>query len=208
MFRLNAGIRAIPHAAVLLAAGGSLRLGLPKQLLTIGGESLLRRAARLAGSTQPETLVVVLGAHCERMREELAGLDLQIVVNLDWAQGMAGSLRVAAPWVVDFEHVLVMGCDQPALTAAHLVKLLASAGDATSGCAASLCGGMRGIPAVVGGVWFAGGEALPQPDAGFRSRLRALPALDVHLVDAPALCIDIDTPEQLARARAKGLVDP
>jgi len=102
--------------------------------------------------------------------------------------------------------VLVLGCDQPALSNEHLSALLDGAGRIRSGCAATLTGGVRGIPAVVPGGWFL--EATPTPDAGFRTRLRALPAPDIHLLQAPELAWDIDTPAQLATARAGGLVDP
>ena len=51
------------HVAVLLAAGGSTRLGQPKQLLTRDGEPLVRRMARLLSHTSPRRLYVIVGAH-------------------------------------------------------------------------------------------------------------------------------------------------
>ncbi|MGQ0657203.1 MAG: NTP transferase domain-containing protein [Chromatiales bacterium] len=53
------------HAAILLAAGASRRLGTPKQLLTIDGEPLVRRAARAALATDPRQALAVLGAHAQ-----------------------------------------------------------------------------------------------------------------------------------------------
>ena len=47
---------------VIPSAGGSQRLGQPKQLLSIAGASLIRRTVRIATSLQPEQLVVVTGA--------------------------------------------------------------------------------------------------------------------------------------------------
>ena len=59
------------HVAIVLAAGGSQRLGRPKQQLTINGESLLARCVRLAADTAPERIIVVLGACAAALREEL-----------------------------------------------------------------------------------------------------------------------------------------
>lgn len=50
----------IGHDAVVLGAGGSLRLGQPKQLLTIGGETLVARMTRLVLATRPARTVVVM----------------------------------------------------------------------------------------------------------------------------------------------------
>ena len=49
-------------AAVVLAAGASTRLGEPKQLIEIGGETLLERAIRVAREAGCTPIVVVLGA--------------------------------------------------------------------------------------------------------------------------------------------------
>ncbi len=49
-------------AAVVLAAGASTRLGEPKQLVTLAGETLLERAVRIAHEAGCAPVVVVLGA--------------------------------------------------------------------------------------------------------------------------------------------------
>ena len=73
---------------VILAAGGSSRMGRPKQLLPLDGTSLLVRAATNALQSQCRPVVVVVGAGAETMRRELAGLDIQIVVNSSWESGI------------------------------------------------------------------------------------------------------------------------
>src|SRR4051812_30585187 len=74
-------------AGVVLAAGGSSRLGRPRQLLTVGGEPLVRRAAVQALAACDEVLVVV-GAVAEQVAHALAGLPLRVVLNRAWADGM------------------------------------------------------------------------------------------------------------------------
>lgn len=194
------------HAVVVLAAGASTRLGQPKQLLRRDAETLLHRAVRLAGETAPTALVVVLPPAHDAFAAALTGLDYQVAINPDPRHGMAGSLRAATPWVGSAARVLVIGCDQPALEAVHLHRLLAAAAQTASGCAATALDGTLGIPAVVPGHWFdeMGGG---QRDSGFRARLRALDPDQLGVLRAPGLTLDIDTPAELHQARAAGLID-
>lgn len=195
------------HAVVVLAAGSSRRLGQAKQLLRSHGETLLHRAVRLATATSPATVVVVLAEPQRGWQVELAGLDHHLAINPAPQRGMAGSLLAAAPQVRDFQRVLVITCDQPALEGAHLAALLRAAQDAVSGCAASALGQTVGVPAVVPGAWFA---ALAEAgrDQGFGERLRNLPPADLGVLHSPGLEHDIDTPDDLQAARALGLIDP
>jgi len=77
--------------AIILAAGASRRLGRPKQLVRLGGESLLRRTVRAALACDP--VLVVLGSQAEAMAADLAGLPVIQVLNRDWEEGMASSIR-------------------------------------------------------------------------------------------------------------------
>lgn len=197
------------HDAVLLAAGGSRRLGRPKQLLTREGEPLVRRAARLALATAPRRLLVVTGGAGDAVAAALHGLACERVDHDGWATGLAGSLRAAgdALGADAAPSVLVLGCDQPALAAAHLIALLAGAAGAASGCAATGHGGARvGIPAVVPAHWLRG-DTGPHLDHGFGPRLRALQTGSRWTLDAPDLRCDIDTPDDLRAAVARGWLD-
>jgi molybdenum cofactor cytidylyltransferase len=203
----------LDHAVVILAAGSSARLGQPKQLLRIDGETLLHRVVRLARSTNPAALVVVLAPDANAIAEALGDQALTMVINPEPQRGMRSSLEVAAPLVAGCAHVLVIACDQPALEAAHLHALLRGAYNALSGCAGTrLSGGTDadagavGVPAVVPGAWFTDLEG-GSGDSGFRARLRALERGSVYVLDAPPLSLDIDTPENLRTAQTLGLID-
>lgn len=193
------------HVAVVLAAGGSTRLGTPKQLLRRDGETLLHRTARIAAATQPLRMIVVMGANHEPLAAEVADLPHTPVVNEDWKTGLAGSLRCAAPHVPAGHAALIVACDQPALSEHHLRALLTGARTAASGCAATSIGDVLGIPVVVPGAWFQDLDA--QGDHGFRDRLRRLPAAALFQLDAPELARDIDTPEDLREAIIAGVLD-
>lgn len=196
------------HAAVVLAAGGSRRLGRPKQLLTRDGETLAHRAMRLAAETAPARLLVVVGAFRERV--ELAAADLagEFVFNPEWESGLASSLRVAAAALADHAGpVLIVGCDQPALASEHLLRLLAGAATANSGCAAASHEGVPGIPAVVAAAMLQQAR-MSTGDRGLGARLRELPVGDVCALEAPELGFDIDDEAGLRGAIERGLIDP
>lgn len=198
-----------PHAALILGAGGSRRLGQPKQLLTRDRESLLRRAARLALATSPRRCLVVVGAQAESARAVLDGLPVEIVGHPQWVQGMGSSLAALRDALGEDPAVarsLILGCDQPALEAAHLHALLEAAERAASGCAVSGYAGVRGIPVVVAQSQWR--HASLAGDRGLRTLFEKLGWDTVGCVVAPTLALDVDTAEDVAAAQARGWLDP
>jgi molybdenum cofactor cytidylyltransferase len=193
------------HAVVVLAAGGSTRLGQPKQLLTRQGETLVHRVVRLARARA--------SAGTGRGGRERTGRDIQHcragchpVTNHHWERGLASSLQVAGAHLLPtVTAVMVVACDQPAIERSHLQALLSGARAAASTCAGTRHGNALGVPAVVPRAWFTPVGAAG--DRGFGARLRQLPVDTVHVLQAPELGLDIDTPEDLARARDAGWID-
>jgi CTP:molybdopterin cytidylyltransferase MocA len=176
-------------AAVVLAAGASTRLGEPKQLVVIGGETLLDRAVRAAREAGCSPVVVVLGAEAERIAERCELGDAVVVVNPEWKEGMASSIHVGVGAVGGADGVVLMTCDQPAVTAEHLLVLVAS-GEVT----ASAYAGRQGVPAYFPAAAFA--ELLElRGDAGARELLRQAPT--VELVGGE---LDVDTAADRAAA--------
>lgn len=103
-------------AAVVLAAGGSTRMGQPKQLLTFGGRTLLRRTAEVALGAGGDPVFVVLGAGAEQVASELDGLNVTAVVNGEWAAGPGTSVRAgiaALERLPGVEAAVFLLCDQP-----------------------------------------------------------------------------------------------
>src|SRR5215213_854940 len=86
---------------ILLAAGDSSRLGSPKQLLVHDGRTLLQNSLQVAHASNAHPSVVVLGANADKIKKELDGLDTQIVVNYDWQEGMASSIRCGVKALVE-----------------------------------------------------------------------------------------------------------
>jgi molybdenum cofactor cytidylyltransferase len=113
-------------AAVVLAAGASVRLGRNKLLLELGGEAIVRRAVRAAIGARLDPVIVVLGHEAERVREELAGLACEIVVNPDHARGAGTSLRAGVARVLETEaEALVLTlADMPLVTSEMIATLV------------------------------------------------------------------------------------
>lgn len=181
-------------AAVILAAGASRRLGEPKQLVRLEEETLLERAVRVAAQAGCSPILVVLGASSETILAQIAFLPAEIVLNPEWEEGMASSLRAgihALP--AQTRGVLLLTCDQPTVTAAHLQRL---ASNAPTEPVASRYADKHGVPAYFPATTFA--ELLQlSGDQGARRLLAAARAIDL-----PGGEIDVDTPESLRRARA------
>ncbi|HEY0335132.1 MAG TPA: nucleotidyltransferase family protein [Stenotrophomonas sp.] len=196
------------HAAFVLAAGGSTRLGQPKQCLLRDGETLLHRAARLALETTPKRCLVALGSEAAILCPLLADLPVELVEVDHWRDGLSASLAAlrAALGETPVAHVLIVGCDQPALEAAHLRALLDAATRAPSGCAFSTYDGVRGLPAAVAMASLHAATLVG--DVGLRALARDGVDDAIGEVDAPALALDIDTPADLAEAISRGWLQP
>ena len=193
--------------AVVLAAGGSTRLGRPKQLLTRDGETLVHRAVRLALASGASRVLVIVGACAGDVVAAVRDLPVECVVNARWSEGLAGSVRVAVDALAPHDHpTLLLTCDQPALDVAHLQALGDASRRAPSGSAATRFGDRVGVPAVVAPTMLRTALAV-QGDRGLRDALNAAGA-GVIACDAPDLGVDIDTPEDLAAAVARGWLDP
>ncbi len=186
---------------VILAAGGSTRLGQPKQLLPVGGVPLLERAV-LAGLAAPVwPIVVVLGAHAERIRPTLARHPVLIAENPAWAEGMASSLRAGLGVLQAFspriDGALLALCDQPHFSATTIDALLAAHAQTRRSIVAARYGGRLGAPALFLREHFAALSALTG-DEGARKLITRVPPESVAAVDLPELALDLDTPEDVA----------
>jgi molybdenum cofactor cytidylyltransferase len=193
----------------LLAAGASARLGAPKQLIRIEGQSLLRRAAESALASGALPVLVVLGCEAELLAAELDGLAVSIVVNEDWREGMGRSLRCGvealqsmAPQV---SALLCMVCDQPRLTVTHLQVLWARQ-ECIRKVIAARHGDRPGVPAIFPAKYLPA-LAKSAGDKGARSLLGALPETEIELLDLPEALLDLDTPEDLLSLGGNGKDD-
>lgn len=186
--------------AILLAAGGSSRLGRAKQLLEFRGETLVRRAARLLTEVTPRVSVVT-GARSDQVEEALGGLDLRLCHNPRWREGVGSSIALATR---DFEAgtraTLVMLCDQYLLDAEDLARIVSAWRDEPGRITASRWAENFGPPVIFPGRFFTALGRL-RGDMGARQLLVEQRAR-VHFVDLPHAAFDVDDAADLERLRS------
>ncbi|MGK2934899.1 MAG: nucleotidyltransferase family protein [Gemmatimonadaceae bacterium] len=200
---MTAGVPRV--AAVVLAAGGSARMGHPKQLILHDGKPLVVRAAEAALAAGAAPVVVVLGARADEIRPALSHLSgVTTVRNSGWENGLASSLTTglqAALRDTNWDGVLAMLADQPLVDASMLRRIIAEF-EAGARIVASGHDGTPGVPALFGR------EQVPDllsltGDAGagpwLRSRLQ-----EVKVVPLGGALLDLDTPADVTRLADRG----
>ncbi len=188
--------------AIVLAAGASRRLGQPKQLLKLDGETLVERAVRLTNEAGAAPVIAVLGAHFGLIRAAVALEGAIHVVNDAWEQGIASSICVGVEALEtvarEASGALILSCDQPRLTAGHLQALIHEFTlQNQPAIVASAYAGVHGVPAVFPRAAFGCLLAL-RGDHGARSLL-AEPEWPVLALRFEGGEVDIDQPGDLAQ---------
>lgn len=183
-------------AAIVLAAGGSRRLGTAKQLLLWRDETLVNRAVSLARAVCGADIVLVTGAAADSIEQSVSGhveRGLGIVHNPDWEQGMGTSLATGARAISEgaAAGVLVLLCDQPLLTANDLVSLVRLWQNSPNRPAVCAYSDALGVPAVFPRDWF---PRLAQL-TGERGAQSLFADADVSAIPLPGAARDIDTPQ-------------
>lgn len=193
--------KAIKVGGLLLAAGGSVRLGSPKQLLEFQGKTLLRRSAEALVESRCEPIIVVLGAEIERSSAEMSDLDLMSVVNEDWESGMSSSIRVGLEKLLvlepNIDAVMITLCDQPFVTAENIELIIEEFERNAAAIIAAKYNEVLGVPALFSRATL-GKLAKLEGDKGARDLIRETDsAISIEL---PEAAIDIDTIDDIGRA--------
>jgi molybdenum cofactor cytidylyltransferase len=176
---------------LVLAAGGSKRLGEPKQLLQYGSGTLLDHVLDTARACPFDQLVCVIGGAADevRARVDLSGAD--VVENPQFGEGCSSSIAAALGAVDDRSEVLVLMLgDQPGVTPGTVEALLAGRGAAPIAVCAYADG--RGHPLAVSSRLFGDLRKLH----GDKAVWKLLDGHEADAVDVPvpgAIPRDIDT---------------
>jgi molybdenum cofactor cytidylyltransferase len=182
---------------LVLAAGGSSRLGQPKQLLPYGGATLLDHVLDTARACPFDQLVCVIGGAAGEIRATVGFEGANVVENPEFGEGCSSSIAAALGAVDERCDVLVLMLgDQPGVTAESVEKLLAGRDDAPIAACAYADG--RGHPLAFSRRLFPALESLHGDKAVWKLLDRhAGEAADVP-VDAP-IPRDIDTWDDYAQ---------
>lgn len=180
-------------AALILAAGAGSRFGSLKQLVPLHGKPLLQHAIDAAAGVLPNNVYCVLGNGASAI--EAAVSDARFIQNEHWSAGMGGSLAAGVMALADdYDWLLVMLGDQPAVTAQHLQRLVAALPGVD--CVCSRYGAARGVPAIFTRAWYPRLAGL-QGDRGAQALLRD--QREVCEIELEAALWDVDTPADLER---------
>jgi molybdenum cofactor cytidylyltransferase len=113
-------------AAIVLAAGMSRRMGTPKQLLLLAGETILELTLKNVRASNVNEVVLVLGHAAETVEKEISTERVKIVRNQDYQQGMGTSLRTGLAAVDDgASAALIVLADQPFVRPETINQLIA-----------------------------------------------------------------------------------
>ncbi|MBX3126445.1 MAG: NTP transferase domain-containing protein [Polyangiaceae bacterium] len=186
---------------IILAAGASRRIGRPKALYRIDGETLVARSERaLRGGGVRECLIVLGPPHGARIAVETRA---EVLLNPEPERGMLSSAALAAQAALarrELTGAVLALIDHPHARASTIQTLIAHAALGSAWVVRPASGGRRGHPIVLTRPALAAVAAAPS-HRRLCDVLRDLPGLDVPIAD-PAVLEDLDTPGELARAGA------
>ncbi len=193
------------YSIILLAAGSSGRLGSPKQLLPYKNKLLLQYLIDEASASSADSILVVLGANAEIIQTQLQLENIHIVINDDWKEGMASSIRFGIKELQKInsatDAAILMVCDQPFVATSLLNDLITTHQQTGKPIVTSSYDNTTGPPALFHKIIFP--ELLQlKGDIGARSIIQKHPD-EVVSVLFPQGNIDIDTAAEYNKLQLK-----
>ena len=187
--------------AILLAAGASARMGEVKQLLPWKNSTLLEHSIMQLKQSEIDSVVVVLGANEELIRNKVAFGGVEVVVNSNWEQGMATSIATGLQYLLkkipDIQSALIALSDQPLLDFDYYNKLIYKKLNSKYKIVASAYSDQFGVPAIFDRDYFDNLLNL-EGSTGARALLRG-GSVKMNTVNAGELAADLDTKESYNR---------
>jgi molybdenum cofactor cytidylyltransferase len=189
----------------VLAAGQSARMGEAKQLLRVSGHTVLERTLMSVREAKVDEVVLVLGAFAEMIQRELRAAlldDLKIIVNHEYAQGMANSLREGLSSISpQMDAVLIVLGDQPFVRAETIDRIIERYRQCRAEIVIPFYEGRRGNPVLLDRSVLPEAMAL-EGDVGcraiFGSHVEGIVEVDV---DDMGILLDIDNKDDYERLR-------
>jgi molybdenum cofactor cytidylyltransferase len=186
---------------IILAAGGSSRMGKPKQLLSVNGQPLLLHVVDHALSTSAQQVMVVLGSQPDLHADLLESYPVDIVINYTWEKGIGNSIKTGVRSLLNrhkqLDGILLMVSDQPVITYEYLLTLMNTFKDSDKSIIASSYSNTLGVPAIFAKDHF--DQLMELEDSQGAKTLMIKHNEKVLTIDCPQGAIDLDTPEDYHR---------
>jgi molybdenum cofactor cytidylyltransferase len=187
-------------SAIVLAAGMSRRMGVPKQLIPLGGKSLLETVLDNLRESRVDEIVLVLGHAADTIRQQVALDGVRAVANEAYREGMGTSLGAGISQVGPrAEAALVVLADQPFVRPGTINRLIDEYREHRPQIAIPVYRGFRGNPVVLDRSVFPEIMGL-NGDIGCRAifgshseNIRKVPVDDIGVL------LDVDTKEDFER---------
>jgi molybdenum cofactor cytidylyltransferase len=186
---------------IILAAGESRRMGYPKPLLKIGGRTFIDHIAETMLAVVPR-LVIVLGAHCERVRAAISrDARIAIVENPNYARGQLSSLKVGLGVIQpDAVAALVHLGDHPLVRVETFRAVVDCYNQTRKPIVIARHDAHRGHPVIFDRATFAELRSAPE-EKGARHVVNVDASRVAYVdLDDPGINLDLDTPSDLERA--------
>ena len=184
-------------SAILLAAGEAKRMGKLKQLMPLGGTTMVEQTIDNLLSSGVSKVIVVLGYKAEEVMKKIAGRPIKIVVNPIYRQGMGTSIAAGLKLVDSRTQAVMLALgDQPFVDSPTINRLIEEFQNHDKGIAIPTYKGRRGHPLIFSIKYKAQLSRL-KGDTGGREIIKRHPEdiLEVA-VDCEGIVIDIDTMTQ------------
>jgi molybdenum cofactor cytidylyltransferase len=186
---------------IILAAGESRRMGYPKPLLEIGGQTFIEHIAEMMLAVVPR-LVIVLGAHSDRVRAAIPrDARVAIVENPNYARGQLSSLKIGLSAIQpDAAGALVHLGDHPMVRPQTFRAIVDSYNQTGQRIVIARNDGHRGHPVIFDRALFSELQSAPEEE-GARQVVNADASRVAYVdLDDPGINLDLDTTSDLARA--------
>ena len=190
---------------IVLAAGASVRMNSPKQLLQFKGKTLLRRAVETAIESVCNPVIVVLGANFEKIKQEIVDLPVEIVFNKNWQSGLSSSIKLGIENLIkiapNIAGSIISLADQPFVTTNHINLFAEKFYQSNDLIIAAEYNEARGVPAIFAREVFDDFNEI-SGDKGAKVIMEKWRE-SLTTINLPEAAFDIDTPQDFERLNEK-----
>ncbi len=182
--------------AIILAAGGSVRMGTGKMLLPYRGMTIIEKVIENVLKAGIDRIIVVTGSGKEEITKVIRRLPVEQIYNDNWKTGMLSSVKCGFRSLPETcrAAIIFLG-DQPMIDSKTIEEVTYAYRKTGKGIIMPVYNKKRGHPLLIDKKYSVELDKL-NPDEGLRMLAHKFPVdvLEVE-TDDPAILKDIDTPE-------------